>query len=351
MPLLARMIASPLAIEIRSGAVATLAALLSDRRISPRGDVAAVVGPGQGEEIASTLGSVLENAEVHHVHGGTLAAALELADALRARSYDAVVGIGGGRTLDVAKYAAGVTSLPMVAVATNLAHDGIASPVAVLEHDGRKSSYGVHIPLAVVVDLDYVRRCPRRQLASGVGDAVSNVSALADWELAGRERGEAVDGLAAALARSAAESLLYRSDDIARDAFLTALAEALVLSGLAMAVAGSSRPCSGACHEISHAIDALYPGRAAHGEQVAVGALFASFLRTDPILAALAACLRRYGVPRLPDELGLDRDEFATAVAHAPSTRPDRYTILEHLGLAEAEIRTRVDAFVETVDR
>jgi glycerol-1-phosphate dehydrogenase [NAD(P)+] len=132
---------------------------------------------------------------------------------------------------------------------------------------------------------------------------------------------------------------------------LTALAEALVLSGLAMAAAGSSRPCSGSCHEISHAIDALYPDRASHGEQVAVGALFASFLREDGNVAGLDAALRRYGVPRVPADIGLDEEEFAAAVAEAPSTRPDRYTILEHLDLAEDEIRARVESFADAFGR
>jgi glycerol-1-phosphate dehydrogenase [NAD(P)+] len=241
--------------------------------------------------------------------------------------------------------------LPMVAVATNLAHDGIASPVASLEHAGRKGSYGVHIPIAVVVDLDYVRTCPPEQLRSGVGDALSNLSALADWDLAARERGEPLDGLAVAFARSGADSLLHRTDALGSDGFLTALAEALVLSGLAMAVAGSSRPCSGACHEISHAIDALYPEKATHGEQVAVGALFASFLREDGMLEALDSALARHGVPRLPRDLGLTDEEFAAAVAHAPSTRPERYTILEHLDMDEGEITKRVHGFVGAFDR
>ena len=96
----------------------------------------------------------------------------------------------GGRTLDVAKYAASQAGLPMVSVATNLAHDGLASPVASLEHDGRKGSYGVHIPIAVVVDLDYVRRSPPEQLRSGIGDSLSNLGALADWELAAEDRGD-----------------------------------------------------------------------------------------------------------------------------------------------------------------
>jgi glycerol-1-phosphate dehydrogenase [NAD(P)+] len=345
------MVACPLTVDVGSGAVAGLGALLSDRRISALGHVAIVVGPGQGERIVAAIRPDLANAEVYPVRGGTVEAALQLADSLRTGSYDAVVGIGGGRTLDVAKYAGSLLGLPMVAVATNLAHDGIASPVASLEHDGRKGSYGVHIPIAVVVDLDYVRGCPPEQLRSGVGDALSNLSALADWELAARERGEPVDGLAAAFARSGAESLLHRRDAVGSDAFLTALAEALLLSGLAMAVAGSSRPCSGACHEISHAIDALYPGKASHGEQVAVGALFASFLRESELLEQLNAALSRHGVPRLPGELGLSAEEFAAAVAHAPTTRPERYTILEHLDLGEDEIRDRVHEFVAAFDR
>jgi glycerol-1-phosphate dehydrogenase [NAD(P)+] len=345
------MVASPLAVEIRSGAVGALGGLLSDARISADGHVAVVVGPGQGERVVAAIRPALENADIYPVEGGTLQAALELAESLRADTQDAVVGIGGGRTIDVAKYAASQVGLPMVVVATNLAHDGIASPVASLDHESRKGSYGVHMPIAVVVDLDYVRTCPLEQLRSGVGDALSNLSALADWELAGRERGELIDGLAAAFARSGAEALLWRRDDLVSDAFLTALAEALLLGGLAMAVAGSSRPCSGACHEISHAIDWLYPERATHGGQVAVGALFASFLRGGRLVDELDAALALHGVPRVPRDLGLSEDEFLAAVMKAPSTRPDRYTILEHLDMDEAQARRRVGEFVGAFDR
>jgi len=170
--LLARMVACPLAIEVRNGAVAALPGLLSDGRISAGGHVAVVVGPGLGQEVVAEIEPALENCVVHSVSGGSVAAALGLVDELREGSHDAVVGIGGGRTLDVAKYAASQAGLPMVSVATNLAHDGIASPVASLEdEEGRKGSFGVHIPIAVVVDLDYVRRSPEEQVRSGIGDA------------------------------------------------------------------------------------------------------------------------------------------------------------------------------------
>src|SRR3712207_1560774 len=134
MPVLARMVAFPLSIDVRGGAVSGLAALLADRRISPHGQVAVAVGRGQGEQIARVLRMELSEADVFSVSGGTLRAGQDLAESLRHGSYAAVVGIGGGRTLDVAQYAASLTGLPLVPVATSLAHDGLASPVASLEH-------------------------------------------------------------------------------------------------------------------------------------------------------------------------------------------------------------------------
>jgi len=351
-PLLARMVGTPLAIDIGPGAVEALLPLLADRRISAGGHVAIAVGPGQGTQIAQVLEPHLHNGEIFHLGEGSVDEASELARRLRAGFYDAVVGIGGGKVIDVSKYAASISGLPMVAVATSLGHDGIASPVASLVEGGRKMSFGVQMPVAVVVDLDYVRRSAPAMRRSGIGDAISNLSAIADWELAERERGEEVDGLAVTFARTGAMAVIDRTDTIDDDPFLYALADALVLGGLAMAVAGSSRPCSGADHEIVHAIDHLYPGTAAHGELAGLGALFATHLRGDATLFAhLSACLARHELPRTPADIGLDLDQFAAAVAHAPATRPDRFTILEHLDLDAGEVRSRVDAFAAALDR
>jgi glycerol-1-phosphate dehydrogenase [NAD(P)+] len=187
---------------------------------------------------------------------------------------------------------------------------------------------------------------------SGIGDAISNLSAIADWRLAGRERGEPVDGVAVTFARTAATSVLLRQDGIDDDAFLIALAEALVLSGLAMATAGSSRPCSGSDHEILHAIDHLFPGTARHGELAGAASLFTCFLRGDEGLAqAIDACLTRHGLPRTPADLGLTEKQFAQAVVHAPATRPDRYTILEHLELDLAASERHVHAILDAYGR
>jgi glycerol-1-phosphate dehydrogenase [NAD(P)+] len=353
LPLLSRMIPSPLAVEIRPGAIDALAPLMSDRRISAGGHVAVVVGPGLGEEIAGKLAGQLPEAEVKHVDGGSVETAMALAKDLRGGFYDAIVGIGGGRTLDTAKYASSLSGLPLVAVATSLAHDGIASPVSSLYEDsGRKTSIGVQMPIAVVVDLDYVGRSAPEMRRSGVGDTLSNLSAIADWRLAGRERGEEVDGVAVTFAQTAALAILHRADSIDDTEFLMALADALVLSGLAMATAGSSRPCSGSDHEIVHAIDHLFPGTRNHGELAGAASLFTTWLRGDePMAAEINACLVRHGLPRTPHDLGLTEEQFVAAVVEAPATRPDRFTILEHLDMGEEEVRSRVGAFLATFGR
>jgi glycerol-1-phosphate dehydrogenase [NAD(P)+] len=349
-PLLARTIVTPLSIEVRRGAVAALSEILANRHISAGGDVAVVVGPGQGERVVEMVRPGLRRADVFTVSGGTLDAALDLAAKLRHGSYDAVVGIGGGKTIDTAKYAASRYAVPMVTVATSLANDGIASPVASLDHEGVRGSYGAHIPIAVVVDLDFVENGPDRQVQAGIGDALSNLNAVADWELAHQVRGEPVDGLAVAMARSSAEALVNHPGTIADDGFLTTLAEALIMGGLSMAVCGSSRPASGGCHEISHALDLLHPGLASHGEQVGLGALLCTFLRGDrPRFDQLRTALGRHGLARVPADLGLSDEDFAVAVGRAPSTRPDRYTILEHLDLSPAEIRARLADFNDAV--
>ena len=270
MPLLARILTAPLVVDVRPGAIADLGALLADRRIVTEGRVAVAVGPGQGDSVLADLDrktpETLGLAKVFRVEDGTVDSAVSLGKQLRADAYEAVAGIGGGRTIDVTKFAAHMAGVPMVAVATNLAHDGIASPVSSLEHESGKGSYGVVPPVAVVVDLDRVRSGPPRLVRAGIGDVVNNLSAVADWELAAADRGEPVDGLAVTLARTAAQAVLHQPGTVTDDEFLTVLAESLVLSGIAMTVAGSSRPCSGGDHEILHAIDQMFPGAGNHGE-------------------------------------------------------------------------------------
>lgn len=346
MSLLGRSFPAPLHVDISSGALNRLHLFIEDERISKDSRVAIIFSTGSGVQFKELIATQIPSATFFELSDGSLAAADAIAAQLQ--NFSVVVGVGGGRVLDAAKYAAGKAGLPMIAVATNLAHDGIASPVAILEHDGTRSSNGVQVPAAVVIDLDIVRNGPGRFLRAGIGDVLSNLSAVADWELARDIKGEEVDGLAASMARTAATALLNHPSDTDDDDFLTSLAEGLVLSGIAMAVAGNTRPCSGACHEISHAIDRLFPAKSSpHGEQVGVGALFATFVRGDQeLFQTMRGCLAKHRLPISPAEIGLTNEEFAQAVYFAPQTRPDRFTLLEHLAMDQNESLAKVNEFI-----
>ena len=346
MSLLNRTFPAPLHVDISSGALNRLHDVISDPRIAPDSRVAVIISTGSGLAFRAQIEKQIPHADFFELSDGSLQSAKDIAASLT--KYSSVVGVGGGRVLDAAKFAASQANLPMIAVATNLAHDGIASPVSILEHDGTRSSHGVSVPAGVLIDLDVVRSGPVRFLRAGIGDVLSNLNAVADWELAREVNGEEVDGLAASMSRTAANSLLNHPGSIDDLDFLTTLAEGLVLSGLAMAVAGTSRPCSGACHEISHAIDMVLPEKSApHGEQVAVGALFATYLRdATSEFNQLHDTLFRHGLPTSPKDLGLTTEQFAQAVAFAPQTRPDRFTILEHRNLDQTELMRVVSNFV-----
>jgi glycerol-1-phosphate dehydrogenase [NAD(P)+] len=350
-PVLTRLIPSPVVVDIRHGALDSLAGLLADQRISASGRLAFAISGGSGQTLREQLAPALPGADWFEVADGTIDSAVRLADGIKGTRYDAVVGLGGGKIIDVTKYAAARVGLPMVSVATNLSHDGLCSPVSTLDNDNGRGSYGVPTPIAVVIDLDVISRAPARFVRSGIGDAVSNLSALEDWELSHRVTGENVDGLAAAMARQAGEAVLRHPGGIADDEFLTVLAEALVLTGIAMSISGDTRPSSGACHEISHAFDLLFPRRCAlHGEQVGLGAAFAMHLRGARADARVfAEALRRHGLPVLPEEIGFGVEEFVEAVAYAPQTRPGRFTVLEHLDLSRAQIRDAYDEYAKSV--
>ncbi|GAA2088767.1 iron-containing alcohol dehydrogenase family protein [Kitasatospora saccharophila] len=352
MPVLTRLVPSPVFVEIRAGALDSLGGILADRRLSSGGRIAVAISGGSGELLRERLEPALPGADWYRVADGTLDSAVRLTDEIRRGHYDALVGLGGGKIIDVAKYAAARVGLPVVAVATNLAHDGLCSPVSTLDNDAGRGSYGVPSPIGIVVDLDVIAKAPKRFVAAGIGDAVSNISACADWELSHAVTGEPVDGLAVAMARSAGENLLRHPGTLEDPDLLTTLAEALVLSGIAMNIAGSTRPSSGACHEISHALVELHPKRPGqHGEQVGLGAAFACHLRGERELSGLIVeRLRFHGLPVTADQLGFTDAEFTEAVHYAPNTRPGRFTILEHLDLSATDIRDAYADYVQAVN-
>jgi Iron-containing alcohol dehydrogenase/N-6 DNA Methylase len=126
---------------------------------------------------------------------------------------------------------------------------------------------------------------------------------------------------------SRARELAQRSTFTREDVEL--LVRGLVLSGLAMILAGTSRPCSGSEHLLSHAFDEIGAGHGTHGEQVAVGCRLASLFYDDTSeIAAVGELLDAVGAPASPRDIGISKDDASRALQLAPTVRPGRLTRL-----------------------
>jgi glycerol-1-phosphate dehydrogenase [NAD(P)+] len=272
----------------------------------------------------------------------------EVRRVLRENRIDLLVGVGGGSPLDVAKFAAAGERVSFLAFPTTPSNDGIASPVAVLRDGGHPRSLPARVPIGVVADLDILEHAPLACVRAGAGDLLSNLSAVADWDLACRRGKDRSDDFARLLSLTGAEALLRYGDGERRvdprDAgFLEVLVQGLVLSGLAMEIAGSSRPSSGAEHLFSHALDRIARTPAMHGVQVGLGTLLMTHLRNADS-APIRACLDRIGAPTHAAEIGIADGEVVAALLHARHTRPERYTILDELVLGEETARAAARA-------
>jgi glycerol-1-phosphate dehydrogenase [NAD(P)+] len=246
-----------------------------------------------------------------------------------------VLGVGGGKPIDMAKLASFQLQKPFLSIPTAASHDGIVSSQASIKDNGERMSFKTHSPLAVIADTKIIADSPYRLLAAGAGDVLSNLTAVKDWILAKKLRSEYFSSSAATLSELSANMILESADMIkprlGESAWI--VAKALVSSGVAMSIAGSSRPASGSEHMFSHALDKIAEKPAYHGEQCAIGAIMMMYLHGGN-WKMLREALIKIKVPVTAKELKIDNNVIIEALTMAPSIRQDRYTILSG-GLTE----------------
>ena len=292
---------------------------------------------GYGATIAERAGSLGYETADCVVHANSEASVVSVVASIDSFRPDYIVGVGGGRVADVAKLAAARREAEVVTIPTQLASDAICSPVAIILDDGgRERSVGARMPIAIIVDLDVVDSAPSITWRAGLGDLISNLSAVRDWRRAHQSRGEAFDDFACLTSEAAALSVIEDDADLGSEDYRQKLIRGLILSGLAMEMAGSSRPASGSEHLISHALDRILDHPHPHGLQVAVGAIAAGILREEDD-NRLIAFYRRVGLPVVPADLDISLDDFLAAVRLGPTTRPGRTTCLDDVGEPELD--------------
>lgn len=244
-------------------------------------------------------------------------------------SADVILGIGGGRNIDVAKIAAHETGRFYISVPTVASHDGIASNLASIKGSDRPYTVKAASPLAVVMDSGIIAESPYRFTASGCGDMICKAVEVRDWRLAHRERNEYYGGYAASLSLMSSQHVMERATVIRAKTQegIRTLLEALVSCGVSMSIAGSSKPTSGSSHLFSHSLDLIADQPALHGEQCGVGSIMMAKLHGLK-WEALRDSLQTIGAPVSAEELGIGDDVIVKALTMAQSVRPNRYTIL-----------------------
>nr|WP_321351465.1 NAD(P)-dependent glycerol-1-phosphate dehydrogenase [uncultured Methanoregula sp.] len=247
-----------------------------------------------------------------------------------AKGMDFLIGVGGGRVIDTAKIVSYNLDLPFISVPTAASHDGIASARASVSMAEGHSSLEAEPPIAIVADTGIIATAPHRLLAAGCADVISNYTAILDWELAHRVKGEPMSEYAVALSKMTAEILVKDAHLIKphqeQSAWL--VIKALVSSGVAMSIAGSSRPASGGEHKFSHALDRLAPGKALHGESCGIGTIISMYLHGGD-WRGIRASLKSIGAPTTPAEVGIDDAVAVEALLMAKTIRPERFTIFD----------------------
>ena len=247
-----------------------------------------------------------------------------------------IIGIGGGKALDVGKYVAFLTRLPYISVPTALSNDGFCSPQASLDFQGKRRSFPAAMPYGVVIDTEVCLNAPRFLWLAGIGDSVAKITSVYDWKLAFKIKGTQVDDFAALLSDATVFQLMAKPDHDLEGMRL--LGTALMLNGIAMEICGSSRPASGSEHLISHALDLVSAKPHLHGLQVGVATYMISQLqgRGTERIAALFDATGFWDVVR---ESPFSRQEWIEAIKIAPTVKPGFYTILSEKDRLEDLIR------------
>lgn len=264
----------------------------------------------------------------------------DIGERVEKHGHEVLIGVGGGSVIDTVKIGSTRAKKPFISIPTTASHDGIASSVASLKSLHRPYSVKTQSPIAVIADSKVVRYSPYRFTASGCGDILSKHVSVQDWKLAHEVKKEYYGAYAASLALMSANLVMEQAEEIRQrtEEGIRTLLEALVSCGVAMSIAGSSRPCSGSEHMFSHALDLIAPKPALHGEQCGVGTIMMAHLH-DLDWEKIRNTLRVLGGPTTATELNIPEDCIVEALVKSQGVRPERYTILNETNLTHSKAR------------
>ncbi len=240
----------------------------------------------------------------------------------------AIIGMGGGKVIDAAKYIGYILRIPFISVPTSSSSDGFSSSSASLIVNGHRKSLPAKMAYGILVDTDVIKSAPVRFLYSGVGDMVAKISSTYDWQHEEDMGYDEVNDFAFMIAKKAVNSFVRTPfESINEDLFLKELLDSLAMSGVANEIAGSSAPTSGSEHLISHALDQLLEHPQLHGVQVGI-ATYIMCKICDHRWKRIDTVFTKTGFWDYCATLDLKAEDFKNAIDMAPQIKPYRHTYL-----------------------
>lgn len=340
-------IAIPALLKIGPGALGELGAYLKDLQLEK---VVILFGNGLiemfGMDVMKSLAEmgvdVLEYQELDTVRLEDLTS---LAFSMSSKT-QAVIGIGGGKVIDAAKYCGFLRNLAFISIPTSASSDGFSSASASLLVEGRRKSVPARLAYGIVVDTQIIKSAPKKFLYSGIGDMVSKITALYDWKFEEEHGYGKVNDFATMIAKKAVNSFVRTPfESIEEDLFIKELLDSLAMSGIANEIAGSSAPTSGSEHLISHALDKMLEQPQLHGIQVGIATYLMSVVQ-DHRYKRVNTIFTQTGFWDFVKTLGMRRVDFEQAIDLAPSIKPFRHTYLH-----EQEYRDRAKEILATDEK
>ena len=167
---------------------------------------------------------------------------------------DLILGVGSGVIQDLCKCVSFYEKMPYMIVATAPSMDGYASDGAAMILKGMKETVKAHLPRAIIADTDVLKDAPIDMIKAGYGDIIGKFSALCDWKLSHIINNEYFCQYIYDTTNQMIENTLKNPEGLLQrdEKSIKALMEALVIVGIMMSFAGTSRPASGSEHHLSH---------------------------------------------------------------------------------------------------